>query len=280
MSDFPFKLASSAAPADFIVKRLQDFAVNVASIIPGGFEAYARIFHPAYQVSHETHEPLRWSEVAEKTGRTCHRQMQWPHIRGEEPVVHDHAKLKEGDTWLKGPEEGTLPVAVAKEMWQILGQHTETPEVCFFAIWEGFGCLPASRLAAPAFEIPARKFRLFQAPIQAIEETFCTNDPEESRGMGVLVLVHGDEEPSQADIDEAMTNFDPADFPASQQSANLWWPKDRAWCVATEIDFDTTYIGGTQSAISAILACEALEAYQVEPTDSLLDTINPKPETY
>lgn len=44
------------------------------------------------------------------------------------------------------------------------------------------------------------------------------------------------------------------------QSANLWWPDDRAWCVATEIDFMTTYIAGTAEAIAAIVARADLEA--------------------
>ena len=26
------------------------------------------------------------------------------------------------------------------------------------------------------------------------------------------------------------------------QSANLWWPEDRAWCVASEIDLPWTYV--------------------------------------
>ena len=32
------------------------------------------------------------------------------------------------------------------------------------------------------------------------------------------------------------------------QSPNLWWPHDRAWCVASEIDVRSTYVGGTQAA--------------------------------
>lgn len=37
------------------------------------------------------------------------------------------------------------------------------------------------------------------------------------------------------------------------QSANLWWPNDRAWFVATEIDLMSTYVGGTQAYIDAVL---------------------------
>lgn len=35
---------------------------------------------------------------------------------------------------------------------------------------------------------------------------------------------------------------------------SLWWPDDRTWCVATEIDFRWTYVGGSQVCINEI-AC-------------------------
>ncbi|WP_344238590.1 hypothetical protein [Kribbella hippodromi] len=51
------------------------------------------------------------------------------------------------------------------------------------------------------------------------------------------------------------------------QSPNLFWPDDRAWCVATEIDLDSTYLGGTAALIADVLADERLEAVRVEVTD-------------
>ena len=70
-----------------------------------------------------------------------------------------------------------------------------------------------------------------------------------------------------------------ADEPA-EQSANLWWPADRAWFVATDIDLMTTYVGGSAACIAAALAAEGLETAQV-PSDQKVtwdaDTINPLP---
>ena len=37
------------------------------------------------------------------------------------------------------------------------------------------------------------------------------------------------------------------------QSANLWWPEDRAWCVTTDIDFAWTYVGGDRSLIEELI---------------------------
>jgi hypothetical protein len=41
---------------------------------------------------------------------------------------------------------------------------------------------------------------------------------------------------------------------------NLWWPDDRSWCVASEIDFPYTYVGGPTKLIEEILAHPLLEA--------------------
>jgi len=61
------------------------------------------------------------------------------------------------------------------------------------------------------------------------------------------------------------------------QSPNLLWPVDRSWCVATEIDFDSTLVGGSAELIAAVLANPDLEAFPVRPDDSLqadADTVN------
>jgi hypothetical protein len=44
--------------------------------------------------------------------------------------------------------------------------------------------------------------------------------------------------------------------------ASMWWPGDEAWCVATEIDFDTTYVGGSRSCIDSLLGEASIEALE------------------
>lgn len=61
------------------------------------------------------------------------------------------------------------------------------------------------------------------------------------------------------------------------QSPNLFWPVDRSWCVASEIDFDSTVLAGSTALIEAVLARQDLEAWPVEPGDLLSiegDTVN------
>ncbi len=60
-------------------------------------------------------------------------------------------------------------------------------------------------------------------------------------------------------------------------SATLFWPAERAWCVVTGIDFDSTIVAGSSELIAAVLAQPALEAWPVDPDDSLAhdgDTLN------
>jgi hypothetical protein len=70
-----------------------------------------------------------------------------------------------------------------------------------------------------------------------------------------------------------------AQFPFGM-SAHLWWPDDKAWCTATDIDLMTTYIGASTSCIDAILTNVELEALAVAVTHKLAcdtDTVNPSP---
>ena len=47
------------------------------------------------------------------------------------------------------------------------------------------------------------------------------------------------------------------------QSPSMWWPADRAWFVATEIDGYSTYVGATAACVEAVLADPALGALTV-----------------
>ncbi len=288
MSERPFIPAESAEPADWLVERLTDFAVNVLSVVPSGFGAYARVFHPAAKVTctldadqTSTAEPLSWAEVAELTGRTPHRLMQWASIQGSHPELHDYTALKAEDIYIRAPLGGSLPLELAQTLQLIFEQHTSTPDTCFFAVWEGFGGLPKYVYEAPAFEIPARRFHLFRNAIQTVEQSFYTGAEHDT--METVFVAISDEEAilSPEKLQEQLhASLDALNaMPVAYQSANLWWPEDRAWCVHTEIDLNTTYVAGSQGLIDAILASEKLEAYQLEPTDELVnDAVNPIPD--
>jgi hypothetical protein len=61
------------------------------------------------------------------------------------------------------------------------------------------------------------------------------------------------------------------------RSPNLFWPADRAWFVATEVDFDPTLVGGSIALLDDLLRSSVLETTEVEPTAELhseADTVN------
>jgi hypothetical protein len=66
----------------------------------------------------------------------------------------------------------------------------------------------------------------------------------------------------------------------SVQSANLWWPEDRAWCVATEMDFSWTYVGGDIAPVEELMGDSTFEALPARIDDAITwdaDRINPPP---
>ncbi|MDH6678082.1 hypothetical protein M2284_002285 [Rhodococcus sp. LBL1] len=89
-----------------------------------------------------------------------------------------------------------------------------------------------------------------------------------------MVVLHGP-------IDAAEARFGTTPHHRSGgYSANLWWPDDHTWCVATDIDHMSTYVGGSVACIDAILTDPRLEAFPVPDTDYIgwrAGTINSHP---
>lgn len=72
----------------------------------------------------------------------------------------------------------------------------------------------------------------------------------------------------------------PGMHPCSPQSANLIWPNDHSWCIATEIDWDSTLVACSDAVADALLEEQRLEAFDVTYEDDLSwggDTVNPRP---
>lgn len=138
---FPFQQASDITAAAWVTNSLQGFATNVVSIVPAGFPAYARIYHPAWRTQNNARSQVRWSEMAQANNRVAHRAMQWPSILGSYDFSQQHLQSATSDILLEQPNEGSLPPEMARLLWQVLAHHTTTAATCWFAVWEGFGCL-------------------------------------------------------------------------------------------------------------------------------------------
>jgi hypothetical protein len=141
--------------------------------------------------------------------------------------------------WDDGPSEGHLPARVAARLSSLLARHTSTPEDCLLGRCDGFG-----------YDLP---------------------DPESPprlllRGGHDVVLVRGT-------VADAVRNLAPEPH---EQSANLWWPADQAWCVVTDLDLRSTYVGGSAACIAELLATEGLEAAPAGLDDRVVvDHVNP-----
>ena len=229
-----YQAALGTAAADWIVAGLQEPGESVLSVVPAGFEAYARVFHPAGR--DDGPGPVRWQDVAAANGRAAHPAMQWPSITGLHPFCEQDGQP---GLWDAEPAEGSLPAETAAVLAAVLAGHTTTADQGWFAVWDGYGTLALSGPEPPAFTVPGgRGLLLLTAPVSRAAASLCA--------------------------------------PPFQQSPNLWWPGDRAWCVGTDIDHMSSYVGGTRQCVADILRQPALEALAACPADGVAWSSDPR----
>ena len=106
---------------------------TVSSLLPNGFPAYARVFHPAY-LNDDEEQPVRWSTVASWTGRTVHPLMQFQRVAGLPEGPHFNTP---DPPWGSHPTVGSIPEAECRTLFETLRGFTTTPG--YFCLWEGWG---------------------------------------------------------------------------------------------------------------------------------------------
>jgi hypothetical protein len=241
--------SADVAAADWLGPRLRRFGSAVAAVVPDGFPAYVRILHPARAANDR---PVRWAEVAAWSRRRMHRLAQFHAISRPSPAAGIGPPPRDGQL----PPDGNLPADLLRALCSILAEHTSTPHACWFCLWDGYGWLhgspsvvsfgpsgsvpvppafPDEVLHGPRVRLPGREYLLFAGPLAAARELGWT-DP-----YGLFL----------------------------PQSPNLFWPHDRAWCVACEIDLFCTLVAGSQALAAALLGDPRLEAWRVQPADPI-----------
>jgi hypothetical protein len=213
---------------------------TVGSLVPPLFPAYARVLHPAYRYDGDDDVEIAWAAVARLNGTRSHPRMQWPAVTGGWEYISEDSQPP---TWDGTPAEGHLPCTAAVRMAAVLARHTTTPQDCLFGRWTGFGYDADELRGVPLLPLPRARD---------------------------VVLVRGR-------VADAVLNLAPE---PSEQSANLWWPADRAWVVATDIDLMSTYVGGSEACVAALLATPGLEVVRAAPDDRVGhadDPVNPVP---
>jgi hypothetical protein len=238
------RVTDEVSAGDWIASRLEGRFGAVTRTVPSGFAAYVRICHPA---ADRDACPVTWPVVARHTGRRAHPGMQWHALVGSADPLNVTGSLWPGED----PARGNLVPQALAPLCDALADHTATPERCLFCLWEGWGWFHTSSMGpaaagAPRLQLPGREYLLLAGPLHA-----------------ALQIGH---------------SYAPNAF--APQSPNLFWPTDRAWCVASEIDFDSTLVGGTTELVDAILRAAEFDAWAVRPEDSLAsdaDRLNPVP---
>lgn len=110
-------------------------------------------------------------------------------------------------------------------------------------VWEGFGWIEPWRSRAPRLSLPERSHVVFKGPLDAVDEVGWTS----SDGRFI------------------------------REPPSIIWPADRAWFVSSDVDQDSTFLGGPVALLDALVADHRLEVWPVTPTDPITagsDSIN------
>ena len=256
---------TDVSAADWIAETVGPFGSGVGGLVPSGFESYARLLHPAWPTGEsvgddQEPEPLPWDEVAKVSGGRMHPCVQFDALVGVE-----REKPRDYE-----PDVGELSPGVLSALCEVLSEHTRTYEHCWFCLWDGWGWIdgsagvivtsgsgpaldvpaafPPEIIDGPRVSLPGRDYILFEGPLHAANELGWRS--------GELLS------DAYPDLD-----FDPDDF--EPQSPNLFWPQDRSWFVATEIDLDSTYVGGSERLVNALLDDSRFEAWPAQLGDGV-----------
>jgi hypothetical protein len=139
-----------------------------------------------------------------------------------------------------------------------LSKHTPRPDACWFCLWDGYGYLHQGGtawfvFARPPFARLKRGFRRFQLRWSRPRVSHLRDWPR-------VRLPHRDYLLFLGSIAQAA---------GWQDGPNLWWPDDRAWCVASEIDLLHTYVGGSKELIADLIGHREIEAWAATVEDGI-----------
>jgi hypothetical protein len=232
---------------------------TVGFIVPSGYASYGRVLHPCKRFlgrSLEQVVPLRWSEIAEARGKAMHPEVELAAlIDNRNTEDYDYWKaISTGDgEWF--PPYEWLEQTEALALVSLLRPFTSASEDACFMLWDGYGDLgPAieALLRGTIHRVPEPP----DVPAELVGGTFAYRHYLVFSGPLV-----------------AMGTW----FDWRSEGPNYLWPQDRAWIVATEIDGFSTYVGGPQEAIDAVLDSPFLEAFPCtldDRFDGIGDPIN------
>ncbi|MFD4957654.1 hypothetical protein [Microbacterium sp. NPDC058389] len=302
-------------------------------IVPRGFAAYARVFHPvtrerpvgrSWPTGRDPREwddvanggvdveRVRWADAAIAFGTTMHAGAQWHRLvrgdrdaRGTEPIDDGGWRYSE-------PQEGCLDPESVAVLAALAAAHTTTADDAYVAVWEGWGGIVGFMGTASAstalwyrssFEDGEAPEPGSGAAMREAEEQAALADhhrrmlgqsigdpfnnvfrkptwqpgllaDEVSRGPR-LELPGRDHVLFRARLDELATPEWAARVPWADRtpewtaSPSWIWPADHALAIATEVDWDSTIVAGSNEFVRAVCTHPALEALPIREDTAL-----------
>jgi len=172
---------------------------------------------------------VRWDSVAAWSGRTAHALAQF------DPLSRPLGQTVDPSPFERRPDVGALPPRALNALCDVLAAHATTRDACFVGVWDGGGWFEPKRFRTLRLHLPKRAHLLFEGPLEAVE-------------------------------DIGRTSFDGSFV---REAPSIIWPTDRAWFVSTDVDQDSTFIGGSRALIEALVVDDRLEVWSVAPTDPI-----------
>jgi hypothetical protein len=261
--DMPLQLPSGmtletdVTPTVWVDESLMPFRASgegalVGEIIPTGFEAYARILHPARRRAGDHYELVTWAELARERGKTMHPEVQLKSLLEDE--------FREPPPWGELPEEDSIPEPLRAPLVDTLRRFTARDDRCWCCIWAGYGLW----FGGVAFT------RLDDNSPAAMRQDRREAERRAERERAILEAIP--KASIMGGIRECLVFTGSIDaIPGLEiggwsRTPNWWWPDDRAWIVVSELDAPSTYVAGSADLVRAILDEPSLEAVPSDPT--------------
>ena len=112
---------------------------RVHSLMPAGFQAYARLFHRRILEKSWSSRPVVHGGLMDRTDRPS--LMQFERIAR---LSEDPQDMYRDPPWGHLPQRGSIPTDECRALVNVLREFTKTPDRCFFCLWEGYGNIDAA----------------------------------------------------------------------------------------------------------------------------------------
>jgi hypothetical protein len=154
-----------------------------------------------------------------------------------------------------------LSAKILQSLSEVLGQHTTTPRCCFFGFWTGWTSINFRLASKDDRHLPSEKAADHSDRLLGIDERIGARFELPPQAGREYVLLSG----GLVSAVEVAESAEATGCPPT--SPNLIWPEDCSWFLASEIDFDSTLVGGSNALIAKIVDSRIIEARRVGGND-------------